>query len=343
MVFAMKVILKIILMILALSNSSKAGSENNTLLTDILLINDGNSTSGDLIFEDAINVGYNVAVVVPDSVTLDLVNRHRLVILSTGNNPAPITNNNMRTILIGFVDNGGKMIIEGGQNGYVAAVIPYPAFLNKVLNVLNWTADNGGNLLISGNFMQSPLALVPTVLPHNIQINFTSNYDQDVCTIGAFSDIFYKTSSYEDNAGIIVSPGVLEPQLINYCFNYSSVAVRTDAKRLLTNSIYNLIGESVGINNTGQGVPSEYRLYQNYPNPFNPNTVIGYQITLSSYAEIKIYNVLGNLIETLVNEKQPAGSYEVDWNGSNFSSGIYFYTLSIDGVFFGSKKMFLLK
>ncbi|MDQ3020840.1 MAG: T9SS type A sorting domain-containing protein [Bacteroidota bacterium] len=341
----MRAIIKIIFIILALNVYSKAGNENSPgFVTDILLIKDNNSISVDLIFEDAVNVGYNVNIVVPDSITTEMVNQHRLVILSTGNNPNPCLNSNMRNILISFADEGGKIISEGGQNAYAASVFPsYPAFKNKVLKVQSWTADNGGNLFISGSYSQSSLALVPTILPAIIQINFTNTYDQDVCLIGEFSDLFYKTSLYENNAGVVVSPNVLNPQLINYCFNYSSVSNRTDAKKLLTNSIYNLIGESVGVINTNENIPTGFMLYQNYPNPFNPNTVISYQLKVSSYTELKIYDVIGNLVEVIVNGKQIAGSYEVIWNGANFSSGIYFYTMSVNGTMLDSKKMFLIK
>ncbi|MEO8209953.1 MAG: T9SS type A sorting domain-containing protein [bacterium] len=341
----MRAVIKIIFIILIFNIYSKAGSyKKTTLLVDILLINDNNSISADLIFEDAVSLGYNVDIVVPDSITTEMVNQYRLIILSTGNNPNPFLNSNMRNILIAFADDGGKIIVEGGQNGYASAVFPsYPSFKNKVLKVQSWTADNGGNLLISSIYAQSALANVPTILPANIQINFINNYDQDVCLIGEFSELFYKTATYENNAGIIVSPGVLAPQLINFCFNYSSVAIRSDAKHLMTNSIYNLIGESVGINNNGQIIPHEFTLYQNYPNPFNPNTVISYQLAVSSYTELKVYDVIGNLVEVVVNRKQIAGSYEVLWNGSDFSSGIYFYSMSFDGNLFDTKKMFLIK
>jgi hypothetical protein len=87
---------------------------------------------------------------------------------------------------------------------------------------------------------------------------------------------------------------------------------------------------------------SDYYLSQNYPNPFNPSTQIRYSIPRSSNVVIKVYDLLSNEIETIVNEEKPAGSYEVEFDGSEISSGIYFYQLRA-GDFVAVKKMLLLK
>jgi hypothetical protein len=86
----------------------------------------------------------------------------------------------------------------------------------------------------------------------------------------------------------------------------------------------------------------KFNLSQNYPNPFNSSTTIRYEISEGSYVMLKVYDVLGNEVATLVNEEKPTGNYEVGFNASNLSSGIYFYTLST-GNFFSTKKMILLK
>ena len=88
--------------------------------------------------------------------------------------------------------------------------------------------------------------------------------------------------------------------------------------------------------------PSTFSLEQNYPNPFNPSTKIKYSVTQSSNVVLKIYDVLGNEVATLVNEEKPAGSYEVEFNPSSLTSGVYFYKLQA-GSFVDMKKMLLLK
>lgn|GEM_PF-911651 len=89
-------------------------------------------------------------------------------------------------------------------------------------------------------------------------------------------------------------------------------------------------------------VPEKFELSQNYPNPFNPSTKIKYQIAASSPVSIKIYDVLGNEVVTLVNEIQPSGNHEVTFDASSLSSGIYFYKLQA-GSFVEMRKMTLLK
>ena len=86
----------------------------------------------------------------------------------------------------------------------------------------------------------------------------------------------------------------------------------------------------------------EYKLFQNFPNPFNPATKIKYQIPRTSFVTLKLYDVLGNEISTIVNEEKPFGNYEVEFNANGLTSGIYFYKLQ-SGSFSEIKKMVLLK
>ena len=88
--------------------------------------------------------------------------------------------------------------------------------------------------------------------------------------------------------------------------------------------------------------PEEYLLSQNYPNPFNPTTTIKYQIPEKSYVTLKLFNVIGREVATLVNEVKSKGNYEVEFNGSSITSGIYFYIITA-GNFVQTKKMILLR
>jgi len=95
--------------------------------------------------------------------------------------------------------------------------------------------------------------------------------------------------------------------------------------------------------------PTEFCLEQNYPNPFNPSTTFRYSIPNASEVTIKVYDILGKEIETLVNEEKPAGTYEVTWYAANLPSGVYFYQLKATpsggqaGSFGETKKMILMK
>ena len=92
-----------------------------------------------------------------------------------------------------------------------------------------------------------------------------------------------------------------------------------------------------------------FNLYQNYPNPFNPTTSIKYSIANRQFVTLKIFNLLGQEIDTFVNEEKPAGTYELTWNAANLPSGVYFYQLRTmpigrqAGGFIATKKMVLLR
>jgi photosystem II stability/assembly factor-like uncharacterized protein len=111
-------------------------------------------------------------------------------------------------------------------------------------------------------------------------------------------------------------------------------------------------GAPVGIENNSENIPDEFFLYQNFPNPFNPVTVIRYSIIGSRFVALKIYDVLGNSVASLLNKKQSTGNYELKFDGSNLPGGIYFYRLEVydsdfksisAGKFSQTKKMLLVK
>ncbi|MCK5033694.1 MAG: Ig-like domain-containing protein, partial [Calditrichia bacterium] len=89
-------------------------------------------------------------------------------------------------------------------------------------------------------------------------------------------------------------------------------------------------------------LPDHYQLFQNYPNPFNPSTTITYQVPQNSYVKITVYNMLGQVIKTLVNEEKSIGVHNVTFKTENLAGGVYIYTLETNS-FKDSKKMMLLK
>jgi len=98
-----------------------------------------------------------------------------------------------------------------------------------------------------------------------------------------------------------------------------------------------------GIQQISAQLPKEYKLFQNYPNPFNPTTIINYELKITNYVKIIVYDILGKEVTKLVNQKQNPGAYQVDFSGINYSSGVYFYTLFIDNKIVDTKKMVLLR
>ena len=120
---------------------------------------------------------------------------------------------------------------------------------------------------------------------------------------------------------------------------------------IITSDATNKIKDTIVVIGTGQKVtsvpveatiPNVFSLSQNYPNPFNPSTVISYQLPVNSHITMKVYDVIGREVETLVDEVKEAGSYEVKVDASWLSSGVYFYRIQA-GNFVEMKKMVLMK
>jgi photosystem II stability/assembly factor-like uncharacterized protein len=109
-------------------------------------------------------------------------------------------------------------------------------------------------------------------------------------------------------------------------------------------------GNPVSVNLISSLVPDGYYLSQNYPNPFNPSTKIRYKLQIAGYTKLTLYDIMGRQVSILVNKKQSAGTYEVEFNGSGFASGVYFYKLVVSpsyplasGNFSDTKRMLLIK
>ena len=136
--------------------------------------------------------------------------------------------------------------------------------------------------------------------------------------------------------------------------SYNSLSYSTQSNRWLhpfgTDGMYSYLirafvsGVPTGVEKVIELMPSSFKLAQNYPNPFNPSTVINYQLPVSGHVSLKVYDILGREVATLVNEFQQAGSHNSQFSiqNSQLSSGIYFYTIKA-GNFIETKKMVLMK
>jgi len=178
------------------------------------------------------------------------------------------------------------------------------------------------------SFTQNALELVSA--EHSIAGDISallSSLDQDYAYLDSASVIALR---FLDNT----SPA--DEDIRDYIIEFNGHYVIPEANRVLPgNNIFNHL--------TGKPeIPYSYNLYQNYPNPFNPVTKIKYSIQKDAGTTLKIYNSLGQLITTLVNSYLKAGEYEVNFNGENYPSGLYFYVLE-SGDYVSTKKMVLIK
>ena len=134
----------------------------------------------------------------------------------------------------------------------------------------------------------------------------------------------------------------------------SSIYGYSDANALIVSGTYLFAGNDrgvwrrplaemiTGVKEEQNNLPSNFSLKQNYPNPFNPTTIIKYSLPRSNMVTMKVYDILGNEVASLVNEEKPAGSYSVNFNASKLSSGVYFYRMKA-GSFVETKKLILMK
>jgi hypothetical protein len=113
--------------------------------------------------------------------------------------------------------------------------------------------------------------------------------------------------------------------------------------QLVYNTTYQTINPVItGVEGNTTTIPKDYQLYQNYPNPFNPVTSIKYDVPKSSLVKLKVYDITGKLVDELINQEMEAGAYEVNWNGTNYASGVYFYKFE-SGDYTKVMRMVLIK
>ena len=125
-------------------------------------------------------------------------------------------------------------------------------------------------------------------------------------------------------------------------FSYNSIDDILAVPIMFANRIVFLPVNPVSVNDNIQGALQMFQINQNYPNPFNPITTIKYQIPKLSFVTLKVYDILGNEIATLVNEEKTTGNYQIEFDASSLSSGIYFYRIQ-SGDFVQTRKMVLLR
>jgi len=205
------------------------------------------------------------------------------------------------------------------------------------LDILNgWVVGDAGTILhtIDGGTNWTP---VPSNTYNNLRsIDFSDEMNGWIVGQGG---IILNTGNGGQTWNLYPSITTNDLLAVDFVDNNNGWAVGTGG------TIIHFSGNATGIkiNQTGN-ISTSFKLEQNYPNPFNPTTTINYNIPKTSYVTLKVYDILGNVVKTIVDKEQRAGSYNVQFAVGNrqLASGIYFYQLSA-GSFIQSKKMILLK
>lgn len=363
-----------------------------------------------------------------------------LIIILSGNNSNPVDNSTFRQAVVNFVDDGGKLLIEGGETGYDYRDTKDQSFRDNVLNITGWITDNAGNLHI--NHSDHLLSIEPNSMDSILPMNPSYNYfDRDAVVCNENAECVFDWTNEVGDPGVIVVDKYENnnpySHIIYFAFNLLALTSTDDWQCLLENSICYLMNDGIvpvelisfnalflensvklnwstasetnsmgfeierksdmswerigfikgsgtklmptnyqfidklinikttkvyyrikQIDNDGsftysdevevELIPLNYSLKQNYPNPFNPTTVIEYSIPVKGNVVLTVYNILGQkLLQQTLKDVEP-GYHKIEFNGSEFSSGIYIYSLTVNAEdaksnFNSVKKMILLK
>ena len=176
-------------------------------------------------------------------------------------------------------------------------------------------------------------------------------FSGDACNkIGWYDSLPNDRRTIQSAGPLTMNPGDTQTIVMAFVIgrsttNNQSVCQLLTESDAIKNAYYNgLCSSIIGIKPISDLVPEKYELFQNYPNPFNPNTKIKFDLAGSTEQNVKliIYDAIGRVVTTLIDYEMKPGSYETDWNGSDFSSGIYFFRLEA-GSFISTKKMVMIK
>lgn len=145
--------------------------------------------------------------------------------------------------------------------------------------------------------------------------------------------------------GILPAAGFVSNGEVSLVFSAGETIVGEFGNESISLAVVNIPDLSVIpiSNEVTDGLPKEFGLSQNYPNPFNPSTTIRYALPKAADVSIEVFNILGKRVGSLVNQRKSAGNYTTQFQASNLSSGVYFYTLRINGKVLKSQKMLLIK
>jgi len=225
---------------------------------------------------------------------------------------------------------------------------PNTAVGQEIADAIHYASDH---IPLFASFTFEPMQSIAVVVPNGFE-NWMMGSTQDIIWSGANVDnVKIELSLTEGMSWETLIDSIPSTGLYTWVVNTSmpSFYCLIRISDITDESIYDISDDVFTIDiftsvedYLGDGIPTEYNLIQNFPNPFNPSTTIYYSIPQLSFVTLRVYDVLGNEITVLVNEEKSIGNYEIDFDGEELTTGIYFYRLQA-GSFVETKKMILLK
>ena len=252
------------------------------------------------------------------------------------------------TIIHNTIVNAGKNTTSN-KNGMAIKILGLNDNKNIIANNIFLYCKNGGVFTERGN------------LDHQKKVDYNIYwFDYGVPLVAngiEFTDLFYDLSSLIDfgidSNSINLDPLIVDTTSFDFSVSFSSPAVNSGTNAYSTEfDFYNnirpnkpTIGAIEYLNATAvdtEQISLDFILFQNFPNPFNPSTSIEYTLPSSEFVTVKVHDILGNEVATLVNKQKQAGTYRINFDSNNLASGIYIYKIQA-GSFTQVKKMILLK
>jgi hypothetical protein len=238
---------------------------------------------------------------------------------------------------------GNKIIVAGGYSGSFRKDVVIGT-IGANATTITWAAGPNVPLRGSGSSRPGGIAVnqkfyFVTGETDPAPAKQDSIYVYDFGTSAWTSQIFTGRGTYSvSNYFNAVAATILANNKVRVYISGGSLSTVTTSKMFVLADQCSVTGDP---NNNSQ-IPNEYKLEQNYPNPFNPVTKINYEIPKQGFVTLKVYDIMGREVQTLVNETKQAGTYSIDFNGMQLTSGVYFYKLETAG-FSDMKKMMLIK
>jgi hypothetical protein len=337
-----------------------SGNTPDPYFAQNVTLDSGQTVIVDLSLSPLVSSGLSVSGVVVDSVYGTPINKGVVIVRKGTHTPTLLKQNRLATdssVYAGFINSDGSynIIVEDSGYYFVQGYAGYylPTYFNNQ-NAASVFWQDADSIWVN-----------QSLISKNLYLQRDSSYGGG----GAYGYISVPFLEGQALDGItVLAKSLTNNQLFSYNFG------KEDGRFYINNlpyGSYQLVAQKVGFPNAVSNdftispqnqsqnnlfiqftlteveveenfIPTEIKLYPNYPNPFNPYTKIKYQIAVSNSVSLKIYDVLGNKVATLVNEVQPSGNYEVTFDATSLSSGTYFYKLHT-GSFVETRKMILLK
>lgn len=235
------------------------------------------------------------------------------------------------------------------KTSLISDTIPVPGFLNFLRGLENWynvyrfaNAVNSEYVVFTKD---TTIAFDTLTAPIRVKLKVKRLNDENISTVNGnyLSKKFVTTFGLYYRFFILEIPIIERPDTTWIAQNVWMVKKVTPSANVNLSSlgipitfsvpgnIYELTNPSIGIQNISTEIPSAFSLKQNYPNPFNPSTNVKFSIVKAGDVKVVVYDARGREVQTLVNERLQAGTYDVTFDGSRLNSGVYFYKLSVNG------------